>query len=89
MTSAIVSSQPSRSEVFDDELVMTSRGPASELMALLDVQFVECAPTRVSDLVVELLSIVSWDRVRRAPTSVHDGRWRPFRLRALCITAIV
>src|SRR5215218_1839611 len=33
-----------------------------------------------SDLVVELLSIVSWDLVRRARTSVHRGRWRPFRL---------
>ena len=35
-------------ELFDNELVMTNLGPASELMALLNVQFDEITATRVS-----------------------------------------
>jgi hypothetical protein len=53
--------------VFDNELVMTSRGPASELMALLDVQFDECAPTRVSG------SIAADERHHQPWGIVHGG----------------
>lgn len=53
--------------MFDNELVMTSRGPASELMALLDVQFDECAPTRVSG------SIAADERHHQPWGIVHGG----------------
>ena len=53
--------------MFDNELVMTSRGPASELLALLDVQFDECAPTRVSG------SIAADERHHQPWGIVHGG----------------
>lgn len=53
--------------MFDNELVMTSRGPASELMALLEVQFDECAPTRVSG------SIAADERHHQPWGIVHGG----------------
>jgi 1,4-dihydroxy-2-naphthoyl-CoA hydrolase len=53
--------------VFDNELVMTSRGPASELMALLDVQFDECTPTRVNG------SIAADERHHQPWGIVHGG----------------
>ena len=53
--------------MFDNELVMTNRGPASDLMALLDVQLHECAPTRVSG------SIAADQRHHQPWGIVHGG----------------
>lgn len=53
--------------MFDNELVMTNRGPASELMALLDVQFDECTPTRVTG------SIAADERHHQPWGIVHGG----------------
>ncbi len=53
--------------MFDNELVMTNRGPASELLALLDVQFDECTPTRVSG------SIAADERHHQPWGIVHGG----------------
>ena len=53
--------------MFDNELVMTNRRSASELMALLDVQFDECTPTRVSG------SIAADERHHQPWGIVHGG----------------
>ncbi len=53
--------------MFDNELVMTNLGPASELMALLDVQLDECTPTRVS------ASIAADERHHQPWGIVHGG----------------
>ncbi len=61
-------------EVFDNELVMTKPGPVSELMALLDVRFDECTPTRVSgSIAADESHHQPWGIVRRRATVASGG----------------